>query len=122
MALKEEIEYIKQEISTEEKFFESFFKLEKFYKKHKIKIISIIGLVIITVAGYGINDYLQKKYPRCYINGVFALGANKHLKYVSSYEIDYEIGVDNSDKVESLGALAWHLGLKEKGYIDKLTA
>jgi len=61
MALKEEIEYIKQEISTEEKFFESFFKLEKFYKKHKIKIISIIGLVIITVAGYGINDFLQKR-------------------------------------------------------------
>ena len=61
MALKEEINYIKKELSTEEKFFESFFKLEKFYKKHKIKIISLIGLIIIGITGYSINNYLEQK-------------------------------------------------------------
>jgi len=61
MALKEEINYIKNELSTEEKFFESFFKIEKFYKKHKIKIISLIGLIIIIITGYSINNYLEKK-------------------------------------------------------------
>ena len=61
MAIKENISYIKQEISTEEKFFESFFKLEKFYKKHKIKIILVIGLIIIGIIAYSINDYLQKE-------------------------------------------------------------
>jgi len=61
MALKEDINYIKNELSVEEKFFESFFKLENFYKKHKVKVISLIGLVIISVSGYSINDYFEQK-------------------------------------------------------------
>jgi len=61
MALKEEINYIKKEISAEEKFFENFFKIEKFYKKHKIKIISLIGLIIFGITGYSINSYLEQK-------------------------------------------------------------
>ena len=42
MSLKENVQYIKEEISSEEKFFESFFKLEKFYKKYKYLIILIV--------------------------------------------------------------------------------
>ena len=41
MSLKENVSYIKDEISTEEQFFENFFKIEKFYKKYK-KIILVI--------------------------------------------------------------------------------
>jgi hypothetical protein len=57
MSIKENVSYIKDEISSEEKFFESFFKVEKFYKKYKIAIIGIVSLGFIYFIFTSINDY-----------------------------------------------------------------
>jgi len=67
MSLKENVEYIKDEISSEEKFFESFFKLEKFYKKYKYLII----LVVVGTLGYFITSSVMG-----YINEQNTIKAN----------------------------------------------
>ncbi len=59
MSLKENVDFIKDEISTEEKFFEGFFKLEKLWTKYKIAIIGGVTIVIVAFAGTAINNYLQ---------------------------------------------------------------
>lgn len=53
LGAKENIEYIKQELSSEEKFLESVIKAEKFYKKHKKLIIGLLAAVVIGGIGYG---------------------------------------------------------------------
>ena len=61
MNLKENMTSIKEEISTEEQFFESFFKVEKFYKKYKFV---LIGLVVAIVAFFIISavvDFVSEK-------------------------------------------------------------
>ncbi len=52
LGTKENIEYIKNELSNEEKFLESVIKAEKFYKKHKKKIVGIFMALVIASAGY----------------------------------------------------------------------
>lgn len=61
MSLKENMDYIKQEISSEEKFFENFFKVEKFWKKYKIVIISVIVAILAYFAFTAINTYLKEQ-------------------------------------------------------------
>ncbi len=68
MSLKENVDYIKEEISNEEKFFESFFKVEKFYKKYKFIIIALVVLVL----GYFITTNILS-----YIKEQNAIAANK---------------------------------------------
>ena len=50
---------LKEEISTEEKFFEGFFKLEKLWTKYKIAIVGGATLIIVAFAGTSINNYIQ---------------------------------------------------------------
>lgn len=61
MSLKENVSYIKEEISTQEQFFENFFKVEKFYKKYKIAIFGlgavIVGFFIVTT----VNTYVSEQ-------------------------------------------------------------
>jgi hypothetical protein len=59
MSLKENVNFIKSEITSQEKFFESFFKLEKFWKKYKVAIISSIVIIIIGFVSININQYIQ---------------------------------------------------------------
>ena len=107
MALKEEINYIKKELSTEEKFFESFFKVEKFYKKHKIKIVILIGLVITGITGYSINNYLeQKKISRinqAYNEILVNKDVNKNLKILKNDSPNlYKIALYKIGKTENI--------------------
>jgi len=67
MSLKENVDFIKQEISSEEKFFENFFKLEKFWKKYKL----IIIISLVAIFGYFIGNSVLK-----YINEQNAINAN----------------------------------------------
>lgn len=52
LGAKENIEYIKNELSNEEKLLESVIKAEKFYKKHKKKIVGIFAALVIAGVGY----------------------------------------------------------------------
>lgn len=61
MSLKENVTYIKDEISTEEQFFESFFKIEKFYKKYKKVILSVIVIAVVGFIGMNVASYLGEK-------------------------------------------------------------
>ena len=51
MSLKENVDYIKEELSSQEKFLENFVKGERFYKKYKILIFAFIAIVIIGSIG-----------------------------------------------------------------------
>jgi hypothetical protein len=54
LGTKENLEYIKEELSSEEKFLESLIKVEKFYKKYKkpLKYLAI-GLLVATIGYVG---------------------------------------------------------------------
>jgi hypothetical protein len=57
MSLKDNVDYIKEELSNEEKFLESSLRVEKFYKKYKYVIFGVIGLVLVYFIGSAIVDY-----------------------------------------------------------------
>lgn len=61
MSLKENVGFIKDEISTEEKFFEGFFKLEKVWARYKIAIISVGAVILLSFIGLNVNEYLETK-------------------------------------------------------------
>jgi tetratricopeptide (TPR) repeat protein len=61
MSLKENVNYIKDEISNEEKFFESFFKVEKFYKKYKLLLIIIIFSILAYFIATNISAYIKNQ-------------------------------------------------------------
>ena len=61
MSLKEDINYIKEEISTEESFMEKFFKTEQFYKKYKNIIIGGLSVAVIAVVGFYISSYIAEQ-------------------------------------------------------------
>ena len=54
MSLKENIEMVKEELSQEEKMFESAVKTERFVKKYKMPLIGAIVAVIVVIAGNAI--------------------------------------------------------------------
>ncbi len=51
MSLKDEIEYVKAELSGDEKVLESAFKLENFYKKHKKKLWTVAAVAVLALIG-----------------------------------------------------------------------
>jgi len=59
VSLKDDINSVKKELSTEESFLESFLKVESFYKKNKTAIIGAITAVVIGVIGFYTYSYLQ---------------------------------------------------------------
>jgi len=61
MSLKQNVNFIKEEISTEEQFFESFFKLEKYYKKYKVFIYTFVVVVLGYFIGTNILNYIQEQ-------------------------------------------------------------
>lgn len=58
MGLKENINAVKEEISTEEQFLEGMIKSERFFKRNKKYIISALVLLAFGAAGYAINDVM----------------------------------------------------------------
>ena len=61
MSLKDEVDYIKKEISTEESFIENFFKVEKFYKKYKKVIFGTVSVIIVAVLGISVSSYMAEQ-------------------------------------------------------------
>lgn len=59
MSLKDDINGVKKELSTEESFLESFLKVEKFYKKNKTAIFGVIVAALIGTVGFYTYSYLQ---------------------------------------------------------------
>jgi len=61
MSLKEDVKNIKKEISTEESYIESVFKIEKTWKKYKTLIIALIAVIIIAIIGFYVSAYLNEQ-------------------------------------------------------------
>lgn len=60
MAVKENIDYIKNEISSQEQFLENAIKGERFFRRNKKIFIAIIVIIIIAIIGYGISNYIEE--------------------------------------------------------------
>jgi len=61
MSLKEDVEYIKKEISAEESYMENFFKVEKLLKKYKSTLIATSAVIVISVVGYYVSSYYAEQ-------------------------------------------------------------
>ncbi|MCG3681165.1 tetratricopeptide repeat protein [Aliarcobacter butzleri] len=59
MSLKEDVGYIKNELSSEEKFIENFVKGERFFKKYKTLIIAVVVILIIGLIGFTIKKSMD---------------------------------------------------------------
>ncbi len=61
MSVKENIDFVKEELNSEEKFLESFVRLERFYKKNKVLILSVVLIVVVSVIGINVKNYLDEQ-------------------------------------------------------------
>ncbi|WP_419770725.1 MAG: hypothetical protein ACNI3C_02770 [Candidatus Marinarcus sp.] len=60
MSLKENVDFVKEELNSEEKFLESFVKVERFYKKYKLLIIVGVTILVLGTIGYNVKNYINK--------------------------------------------------------------
>ncbi len=60
MSIKENVDYVKHELSSEEKFLENFVKSERFFKKYKTLIFAIIALSILGAIGFVIKTNIDE--------------------------------------------------------------
>ena len=56
MALKDDIESIKNDLVGESRFLEQYIKIEDYFKKHKKKILTLVGAALILLIGNYVNN------------------------------------------------------------------
>ncbi|MEA2027711.1 MAG: hypothetical protein U9N49_01875 [Campylobacterota bacterium] len=56
MSIKDDVNYVKQELSSDEKMLEGLLKVEKVYKKHKFKLLGFIAVIIIAFGGSMVKE------------------------------------------------------------------
>ncbi len=61
MSLKDDVKYVKEELSSDEKLLESAFRLERFYKKNKIAIWALVAVVILGFGGKAAYGAYQER-------------------------------------------------------------
>ena len=61
MSLKDNIEAVKEELSTEEQLLESVIKAEGFWKKYKKIILTVVSIIFIAIVAKLISDYIKEK-------------------------------------------------------------
>jgi predicted negative regulator of RcsB-dependent stress response len=59
--MKENVDFVKDELNSEEKFLEGFVKVERFYKKFKALIIGLVSIAVIAVIGISVKNYNDEK-------------------------------------------------------------
>lgn len=67
-----------------------------------------------------VNEYLVQQFPKCFENGVFIPEKKDVLKYMSSYEVDFDIGNETKVNNSLLGVTTWHLGFKQQIVVERL--
>ena len=60
MSTKENVDYIKEELSSQEKFLENFVKGERFYKKYRTLIFASIAIIVIGAIGLVIKKNVDE--------------------------------------------------------------
>lgn len=61
MSLKENMDFVKEELNSEEKFLEGFVKLERFFKKYKLIIISAIVIIVVAIIAINVTSYFKEQ-------------------------------------------------------------
>lgn len=106
MSLKENVDYVKEELNSEEKFLEGFVRVERFYKKYKI----IIILALIVIIGLVIGLYATKT-----IQASNKLDANIAFNKLMENPDDAEAKSTLKDKSQQLYEVALYAQALEKG-------
>ncbi|MEA3498005.1 MAG: hypothetical protein U9R16_02985 [Campylobacterota bacterium] len=132
MSLKENINYIKDEVSAQESLMENTFKLEQFYKKYKMMIIGGVSLIILAFIGLSVSNYMgeqNKIKDNEMFNLILENPQDKNaLEYLQANNKKlYNIAVYMSDKnkdinVEFLNELSVYSKAIEKNSIDDISA
>ena len=60
MIIKENVDYVKTELSSEEKFLENFVKGERFFKKYKTLIFAFIAITIVAIIAIFIKNNIDE--------------------------------------------------------------
>jgi hypothetical protein len=102
------IDDVKKELSSDEQMLASAFKAEKLYKKHKIKIFTIVGIVIAYFAGTAIMDKIAQNKKEAANTALLALEKNpKDSQALESLKANntalfelfsYQEAIKNADK------------------------
>lgn len=61
MSMKENVDFVKDELNSEEKFLESVVKVESFYKRYKALIIGLGSIAVVAIIAISINNYNNEK-------------------------------------------------------------
>ncbi len=107
LSLSENINEIKKELSSDEQMLASAFKIEKLYKKHKIKLFTVIGLAIAYFGGNAIIESIEQSKRESANSALLALQKdakdNKALQELKEnnpalFELfSYQQAIENSD-------------------------
>lgn len=60
MSIKDDVNYVKQELSSDEKMLEGLLKVEKVYKKHKLKLLGFVAIIILGFGGNAIKNAMDE--------------------------------------------------------------
>lgn len=60
MSIKDDVNYVKKELSGDEKVLESAFKLETLYKKHKFKLWGVAAALVLFFGGKAIQETMHE--------------------------------------------------------------
>ncbi|MGB1226313.1 MAG: hypothetical protein ACPG9K_00365 [Poseidonibacter sp.] len=61
MSMKENVDFVKEELNSEEKFLEGSVKVERFFKKFKALIIGIVAILIVVFIAFNVKNYNDEK-------------------------------------------------------------
>lgn len=111
MSTKDNIDYIKDELSSEEKFLESSVKIERFYKKYKTIIIGVVAVAVLAVIGNTISSYMDEQNKK-----EANIAFNKLLEDPNDAEALSSLKSNN----EKLYEIAKYLKAKKEGKIEQI--
>ena len=110
MSLKEDVGYIKNELSSEEKFIENFVKGERFLKKYKTLIIAVVVILIIGLIGFTVKksiDNSNKHDANIALSQFLENGDEKALETLKNkneklYEVALFLQAKKDNKIASI--------------------
>ncbi len=111
MSLKENVDYVKQELNSEEKFLEGFVKVERFYKKYKTLILGLIAILVIAIIALFVKSNMDETNK---------LEANLAFEKILKNPADKDALTKLKDTNTSLYNIATYLAAKQKGEIVKV--
>lgn len=111
MSLKENVDYVKQELNSEEKFLEGFVKVERFYKKYKTLILGLIAILIIAGIALVVKSNIDESNK---------LEANLAFEKILKNPEDKDAMAKLKETNTNLYNIATYLVAKDKGEIVKV--